>query len=119
MSQSSQLTNHTESPTGLGDAWVITNAVGDILDISPDAARLLNLSQRGARGRNLATFFVEDRPRLLAELLRAADGSAIDRMGTLQPRDRKPVRVHLDVSALPRKPGDRISLRWVISRDRQ
>jgi PAS domain-containing protein len=55
-----------------GDAWVLTDAIGDIQDVSPEAARLLNLSQRGARRRNLATFFVENRPKLMAELLRAA-----------------------------------------------
>lgn len=98
-----------------GDAWVVTNAVGEIHDLSEDAARVLNLSRRGARGRNLATFFIDNRPKLMAELLRAADGVLIDRMGTLQPRDRKPVRVHLDVSAIPRAPGERIDLKWIIS----
>jgi PAS domain-containing protein len=102
---------------GFGDAWVITNAVGDIDDISADAARLLNLSQRGARGRNLATFFIEDRPRLLAQLLRAAEGAMLEHTATLQPRDRRPVGVRVHISAVPVKPGDRISLRWVISRD--
>ena len=98
--------------------WVITNAVGDIQDISVEAARLLNLSQRGARGRNLATFFVEERNTLLADLLRAAEGNAVERTGMLQPRDRKPVRVHVEVVRLPGKPGERIGLRWVISPDR-
>jgi len=106
-----------DTPPGVGDVSVITNAVGEILEISPDAARLLNLSQRGARGRNLATFFVEDRPKLLAELLRAADGEQIDRTASLQPRDRRPMRVRVDVSRLASKPGERISLRWVISPD--
>jgi DNA-binding response OmpR family regulator len=99
----------------VGDAWAITNPVGDIQDISADAARLLNLSQRGARGRNLATFFIENRPRLMAELLRASDGLIIERTCTLQPRDRKPMRVHLDVSAVPASLGERVSLRWLIS----
>jgi DNA-binding response OmpR family regulator len=98
-----------------GDAWVITDAVGLIQELAPDAARVLNLSQRGARGRNLATFFVENRPKLIAELLRAADGVILERMSTLQPRDRKPIRVHIDVSAVPGKPGERVLLRWLIS----
>jgi hypothetical protein len=110
------LLNRKEEPRpSFGDAWAITNAVGEILDISVDAASVLNLSQRGARGRNLATFFVENRPKLMAELLRAADGLIIERMSTLQPRDRKPMRVHVDVSALPGTQGDRVSLRWIIS----
>lgn len=98
-----------------GDAWVITDAVGMIQELAPDAARVLNLSQRGARGRNLSTFFIENRPKLIAELLRAADGVILERMSTLQPRDRKPIRVHLDVSAVPGKPGERVLLRWLIS----
>ena len=99
-------------------AWVITNAIGDIQEISADAARLLNLSQRGARGRNLATFFAGDRPQLLAELLRAAEGSSLQRAATLQPRDRRPMSVDLQIAPLPTRPGDRIALRWVISAQR-
>jgi hypothetical protein len=96
-------------------AWVITDPVGDIREISADAARVLNLSPRGARGRNLATFFVDNRPRLMAELLRAAEGLIIERQATLQPRDRKPMHVHLDVSAIPTARGERVYLRWLIS----
>ncbi len=98
-----------------GDAWVITDSIGHIQEIGVDAARVLNLSQRGARGRNLATFFVENRPKLMAELLRAADGLSIERMSTLQPRDRKPMRVQVDLSPLPDKHGGRVYLRWTIS----
>jgi DNA-binding response OmpR family regulator len=104
-----------EPGPSFGDAWVVTDAIGEIHDLSEDAARVLNLSRRGARGRNLATFFIDNRSKLMAELLRAADGLLIDRIGTLQPRDRKPVRVHLDVSAIPGAPGERINLKWIIS----
>jgi DNA-binding response OmpR family regulator len=109
------LNRKVEPRPSFGDAWVVTDPIGDIQEISADAARVLNLSRRGARGRNLATFFVDNRPKLMAELLRAADGLIIDRIGTLQPRDRKPMRVHLDVSAIPAHPGERIDLRWIIS----
>ena len=110
------LLNRKDEPRpSFGDAWVITDPLGDIQDISVDAARVLNLSQRGARGRNLATFFIENRPKLMAELLRAADGLIIERTGTLQPRDRKPMYVHLDVSAIPSASGERVRLRWLIS----
>jgi DNA-binding response OmpR family regulator len=110
------LNRHEEQPRPtFGDAWVITDAVGAIQEISADAARVLNLSQRGARGRNLSTFFTENRPKLMAELLRAADGLIIDRIGMLQPRDRKPMRVHIDVSPLSTATGERVSLRWIIS----
>jgi len=110
------LINRKESPRPtFGDAWVITNPLGEIQDLSADAAAVLNLSQRGARGRNLATFFVENRPKLMADLVRAADGLIIERVGTLQPRDRKPMRVHLDVSAIPASLGERVYLRWLLS----
>jgi DNA-binding response OmpR family regulator len=112
----SLLNRKDETPRpAISDAWVITDAVGHIEEISADAARVLNLSQRGARGRNLATFFVENRPKLMAELLRAADGVIIEHMGTLQPRDRKPLRVHIDVTAMPRNLGERVALRWLIA----
>ena len=74
--------------------------IGDIQDISPEAARMLNLSPRGLRGRNLCSFITDNRPRLMSDLLRAAEGLLIDRMSTIQPRDRRPVHVHLDVSAV-------------------
>jgi DNA-binding response OmpR family regulator len=110
------LLNRKEEPRPpLGDAWVVTDAVGDIQEISTEAAKMLNLSSRGARGRNLPAFITENRPRLLADLLRASDGLIIDRMSTLQPRDHRPIRVHLDVSALPQNPGERVRLHWIIS----
>ena len=110
------LNRREESPRPtLEDAWVVTNPIGDIQEISVEAARLLNLSQRGARGRNLATFFIENRPKLMAELLRAADGLIIERTCMLQPRDRKALRVRLDVTPLPTAFGDRVSLKWLIS----
>ena len=104
-----------QPPVDVANIWVITNAVGDIQDLSDEAAKLLNLSRRGARGRSLPAFVTENRPKLMAELLRAAEGLIIDRMVTLQPRDRRIVRVHLDVCAQPAQPGERVSLRWVIS----
>jgi CheY-like chemotaxis protein len=99
------------------NAWIVTDASGRIQEISAEAAKLLNLSVRGAIGRSLPTFFVEDRPKLLAELLRAAEGVIIERDGVLQPRDRRPVRVHVDMAALPQAPGDRVRLRWSLERD--
>lgn len=98
------------------ESWIITDVVGDIQEISDEAATLLNLSPRGLRGRNLPAFITDNRPRLIAELLRASEGLIIDRMSTLQPRDRRPMRVHLDVSAMANdRPGERVRLRWIIS----
>lgn len=99
----------------VGEAWVVTDVLGDIQEISVEAARMLNLSPRGLRGRNLPAFITDNRPRLLSELLRASEGLLIDRMSTLQPRDRRPIRVHLDVAALPQSAGERVQLRWILS----
>lgn len=99
----------------LEEAWILSDAIGDIEDLSAEAAKLLNLSARGARGRSLPAFFIDNRTRLMSELQRASEGLIIDRMDTLQPRDRRPVRVHLDVSPLPHKPDEAVQLRWVIS----
>jgi CheY-like chemotaxis protein len=97
--------------------WVITDAVGQILDLTDGAAKLLNMSRRGATGRSLPTFFVEDRPKLLAELMRAAEGVIINRDGLIQPRDRRPVRIHFDVGAVPSNLPGGVRLRWDLERD--
>lgn len=104
-----------EPRRAVGETWIVTDVVGDIQEISDEAATLLNLSPRGLRGRNLPAFITDNRPRLMAELLRASEGLIIDRMSTLQPRDRRPMRVHLDVSAAANEPGERVRLRWIIS----
>jgi len=107
----------TQPPAALEEAWVLTDAAGNILDLSQAASSLLNLSRRGARGRSLPAFFVENRPKLHADLLRAADGLVIERASVIQPRDRRPVPVRIDVSALPHEPGARVELRWVLVAD--
>jgi CheY-like chemotaxis protein len=99
-------------------AWVVTDPAGQIIDLTESAAKLLNMSRRGAIGRSFPTFFVEDRPRLLAELLRAAEGVIINRDGLLQPRDRKPLRVRMDVAAVSPTPGaGLVRLHWDIERE--
>jgi CheY-like chemotaxis protein len=98
-------------------AWIVTDPIGQILDLTESAAKLLNMSRRGAMGRSLPTFFVEDRPKLLAELLRATEGVIINRIGLLQPRDRKPLRVNIDVGAVPSDPAMGVRLRWDLERD--
>jgi CheY-like chemotaxis protein len=111
----SLLNRRTEPRAAFAEAWLVTDAIGNILDLSVEATRLLNLSARGARGRSLPAFLTDNRPKLINEVLRASEGLIIDRMGTLQPRDRKALRVHLDVSPLPCEPGECVQLRWVIS----
>jgi CheY-like chemotaxis protein len=97
--------------------WIVTDTAGQILDLAETAAKLLNMSRRGAIGRSLPTFFIEDRPKLLSELLRASEGVLINREGTLQPRDRRPLRVQLDVSALTVAPGIGMQLKWDLERE--
>lgn len=109
------LNRKTEPGPALNEAWVITDTMGDIQEISTEAAKMLNLSARGARGRSLPAFITDNRPKLISDLVRASEGLIIDRMTMLQPRDRRPIRVHLDVSALPKNPGEHLQLRWIIS----
>ena len=98
-------------------AWIMTDSAGRMLDLSEGSAKMLNMSRRGAIGRSLPTFFIEDRPKLMSELLRAAEGVIINREGTLQPRDRRPMRVHLDVSAYASAPGVGMQLKWDLERE--
>jgi CheY-like chemotaxis protein len=99
------------------EAWVITDASGLIEDLSDEAAAMLNLSRRGARSRNLTSFFTDNRSRLIAELLRAADGLVIERGAVIQPRDRRPFGVHIDIAVVPHAPGERVRLRWTLLRE--
>lgn len=96
------------------EAWIVTDAVGVIHEISPSAAALLNLSVRGARGRNLPSYFIENRPRLLHDLLRASEGAIVERVTTMQPRDRRARRVHMDLSSVPES-GRNVHVRWVLA----
>jgi CheY-like chemotaxis protein len=103
----------THSHAALHDgAWIITDAAGQILDLSPDGARLLNLSVRGARGRSLPAFITRNRPRLLNDLMRATEGTLVERVVTIQPRDRRARPVHVAMSLVPTPPGDRVQIRW-------
>jgi len=111
----SLLNRPTDSRPAVAEVWILTDAVGNILDLSLEATKLLNLSARGARGRSLPAFFTDNRSKLITEVLRASEGLIIDRVGTLQPRDRRALRVHLDVSPQPHHHGERVQLRWVIS----
>lgn len=96
------------------EAWAITDAAGLILELSGPAARLLNLTARGARGRSLPSHCTDNRTGLLGDLARAAEGTIIERVTTLQPRDRRSRRVRLDLSSLPTAPGERVQVHWSI-----
>lgn len=107
---------HKVPPAEPSDAtWVITDAAGAIHQVSPAAAKLLNISARAARGRSLPTFVTDNRPAILADLLRAADGAIVESQTLLQPRDRRAKRVRIELAPLPYAPGEGIRIRWTIT----
>jgi hypothetical protein len=95
--------------------WITTDDGGYILALSEGAAELLNMSPRGALGRSLPLLFTEDRPTLITLVLQSAAGRSIVQLNTLRPRDRRAVRVRLDVSWSPPDQGDRVRLNWILS----
>ncbi len=100
----------TETPAPSEDAWVITNTSGQIEEISGAAAKLLNLTARGALGRSLPAFIVDNRARLVSDLQRAADGLIIEMTTTVHPRDRRPRKVRLEIA--PTRQSANVRLRW-------
>ena len=96
------------------EAWVVTNVDGQIEQISAAAAKLLNLTARGALGRSLPAFIVDNRARLVGDLQRAADGLIIEMSTTVHPRDRRPRKVRLDIAPHGQSPP---RLRWHITAD--
>ena len=77
--------------------------------------RLLNLSARGALGRNLPAFFAGERHQVFGDIARALDGHVAQREAQIRPRDRRPFTVAYEIcrepsigaSAVPR-------LRWTL-----
>lgn len=80
-------------------AVVRTTGSGSILWINDAAARMLNLGQRAAPGRNLLTFFNGGRVRLQQELVRASTGQVCELQADLRPRERRPLGVRIDLTA--------------------
>ena len=80
---------------------LVTDEVGQIVSANAAAARLLNLTPRGARDRSLPVFCDGDRLRVIAHVRRAYGGRIEQLTATLRPRDRKPFLVDLDISATP------------------
>lgn len=92
-------------------ARLVTDAVGHIVDVGPDGARLLNLSKRGLEGRLLPAFVIENRAELIAQLDLAARGHEVIRETRLQPRDQQPRQVRLVIRRLNESP---LYLEWAI-----
>jgi CheY-like chemotaxis protein len=105
----------TETPAPGEDAWVITSTSGQIEEISGAAAKLLNLTARGALGRSLPAFIVDNRARLVSDLQRAADGLIIEMATTVHPRDRRPRKVRLEIA--PTRQSGNVRLRWHLAEE--
>jgi hypothetical protein len=79
------------------DAWVRTDFMGRIHDISTGAAALISMSPAGSYGRQMQLFFVADRQQVIRDMRSARDGMNVDSIRTLKPRERRsiPVRVEM------------------------
>ena len=93
-------------------ATIITDATGQIVSANAAAGRLLNLSARGMKERSLLAFFAPGRERIAAQMQKATEGQIVQEEATIRPRDRRPFRVRVDVSATPFERGG--ALEWRI-----
>jgi DNA-binding response OmpR family regulator len=92
---------------------VRTTQSGCILWVNHVAARLLNIGERAAPGRNLLTFFNGNRHHLQQEIMRAAGGQVCELEASLRPRERKPFDLRIDLSRpSDGQPGE---LEWLIA----
>lgn len=96
------------------DAWIVTDDRGVMLEISGPGHRLLNLSARGALGRNLAAFFAGDRHQVFGDMTRAIDGTVSHREAQIRPRDRRPFIVRYEICREPSTGGSAGRLRWTL-----
>ena len=81
-----------------GVSWVVTDAYGMLLEASPEAAELLNLTTNGLRSRQLLVFFDGGREHWRQALRAAAAGLMVHREGALRPRERRPVRARAEIT---------------------
>ena len=103
-----------KTSTGDLDAWIVTDERGVMIEISGPGHRLLNLSARGALGRNLTAFFDGDRHQVFGDMSRAIDGRVMHRELQVRPRDRRPFPVRLEISREPSSGVSAARLRWVL-----
>ena len=94
------------------EAWIVTDDRGVMIEISRPGHRLLNLSARGALGRDITTFFAGDRHQIFGDMARALEGQVAGREAQLRPRDRRPLPVRFQVCREPGTGGSRRRLRW-------
>jgi CheY-like chemotaxis protein len=95
------------------EAWIVTDDRGVMVEISGPGHRLLNLSARGALGRNLPAFFAGERHQVFGDIARALDGHVAQRQAQLRPRDRRPFPVAYEICREPAVVGSAVPrLRW-------
>jgi DNA-binding response OmpR family regulator len=87
-----------DSPGGSNPAIITTDAAGTIVSLNAAAGRLLNLSVRGAIGRSLLLFVGAERDRVARGLNLAASGQVVQDEMTLVPRERKRLKVEVDLN---------------------
>jgi CheY-like chemotaxis protein len=104
----------SESPS---ETWLVTDARGVILEASSLGAHLLSASQRGLRQRSLIVFFEHDRDGWRDAMVRADRGERIVRSGHIRPKERRPVRVQVQIQKT-RDPGGP-SLLWSFRSEEQ
>jgi CheY-like chemotaxis protein len=112
------LTPSSASPGVDADAWIVTDDRGVMLEISGPGHRLLNLSARGALGRNLPPFFDGERHQVFIDMTRALDGQVVQREAQLRPRDRRPFTVVYEVSREPATTSAVPRLLWTLEPQR-
>jgi len=97
-----------------GTRWVVTDAYGMLLEASPEAAEMLNLTTNGLRRRQLLVFFDGGREHWREALRAAAAGVMVDREGAVRPRDKRPVRVRAEITQ-SHDWLDRNAVRWTFT----
>ena len=86
--------NRPRRESETSDSWrIVTTNVGRVVEASMNVAQVLNLTARALVGRDLLLFFPNERTWLIGELEAVAHGLTLDTTVWLRPRDRKPLRV--------------------------
>jgi len=98
------------SSTPASSLWIVSDHLGAILDASPAAARLLNVSIRGLRERSMILFFERDRDHWQRTLMRAVLGEHVRQSGMLRPKYRRPLLIGVAIEAA--SDWTRPALRW-------
>jgi CheY-like chemotaxis protein len=97
------------------EAWIVTDDRGVMVEISGPGHRLLNLSARGALGRNLPAFFAGERHQVFGDISRALDGHVTQREAQIRPRDRRPFTIAYEICREPSIASSAVPrLRWTL-----